>query len=306
MVHNVALVLGGGGAAGNAWEIGVIAGLAEGGVDLTEAADLVVGTSAGATAAAQVRSGIPAADLFASVLSPPVQPVGQNPERPPSLPMARVFERMRAIGAAATSAADLQRAMGAFGLESDSTIGSGAAQRRATVAARLPSPQWPDRPMIVVALDAHIGELAAFDRDSGIELVDAVTASTALPGLVPTVSINGSHYIDGGVRSSENADLASGYANVVVLSPLGGRNRTPEQGADPAGQFEGLRRFPGADLESQVETLRMQGSHVEVITPDADSRAAMGTNQMDPTTRIPSARAGFAQGKQEATRVTFV
>jgi len=59
-------------------------------------------------------------ELLASALSPPVQPVGQNRERPPSLPMATVFERTRAIGAAATSPADLQRAMGAFGLESDS------------------------------------------------------------------------------------------------------------------------------------------------------------------------------------------
>ena len=78
--------------------------------------------------------------------------------------------------------------------------------------------------MIVVAVDAHTGELAAFDRDSGVDLVDAVTASTALPGLTPTHSINGTRYINGGVRSGENADLASGYANVVVLSPLGGRS----------------------------------------------------------------------------------
>ena len=308
MAHSVALVLGGGGAAGNAWEIGIIAGLAEAGLDLTQAADLVVGTSAGATTAAQVRSGIPAAELLASALSPPARPAGQNRERAPSLPMATVFERMRAIGAAATSAADLRRAMGAFGLESDSTLAPGAGQRRAIVAARLPGPQWPDRPMIVTAVDAHTGELAAFDRDSGVDLVDAVTASTALPGLVPTVSINGTRYIDGGVRSPDNADLACGYANVVVLSPLGGRSQTPpERGADPAGQFEGLRRPPewGVDLASQVEALRKQGSRVEVITPDADSRAAMGTNQMDPATRIPAARAGFAQGKQEATRVTF-
>jgi NTE family protein len=303
VVHNVALVLGGGGAAGNAWEIGVIAGLAEAGLDMTEAADLVVGTSAGATTAAQVRSGIPAAELLASVLSGPVRPAGQNREQPPSLPMATVFERMRAIGAAATSAADLQRAMGAFGLESDSILGPGAAQRRAIVAARLPRPEWPDRPMIVTALDAQTGELVAFDRDSGVDLVDAVTASTALPGLVPTVSINGRRYIDGGVRSTDNADLAAGYANVVVLSPLGGRSQTPQE----AGQFEGLRRSPewGVDLASQIEALRKQGSHVEVITPDADSRAAMSTNQMDPATRIPAARAGFAQGKQEAARVTF-
>jgi NTE family protein len=306
MDHNVALVLGGGGAAGNAWQIGVIAGLAEAGLDLTEAADLVIGTSAGATAAAHVRSGLPPAELLAAVLSAPVQPVqpvGQSRERPPSLPMATVFERMRAIGAAATSAADLRRAMGAFGLESDAVLGPAAQARRAMVAARLPRPEWPERPMIVVAVDAHTGELAAFDRDSGVDLVDAVTASTALPGMAPTHRINGTHYINGGVRSGDNADLASGYANVVVLSPFGGGSGAPPE----AGQFEGLRREPewGTDLASQVESLRKQGSHVEVITPDADSRAAMGTNQMDPATRVPAARAGFAQGKQEATRVVL-
>jgi NTE family protein len=216
--------------------------------------------------------------------------------------MATVFERMRAIGAAATSAADLQRAMGAFGMESDSTLGPAAAElRRAMVAARLPRPEWPDKPMILVAVDAHTGQVVAFDRDSGVDLVDAVTASTAMPGLAPTHNINGTRYINGGVRSAENADLASGYANVVVLSPFGGRSGTLSPG-----QFEGLRRLPGADLEGQVEGLRKQGSRVEVITPDADSLAAMGTNQMDPATRIPAARAGFAQGKREATRMVFL
>ena len=157
--------------------------------------------------------------------------------------------------------------------------------------------------MIVVAVNAHTGELAAFGRDSGVDLVDAVTAGTALPGMVPTHSINGTRYINGGVHSGENADLASGFANVLVLSPFGGRRRAAPQ----AGQFEGLRRDPewGTDLESEVEALRKQGSHVEVITPDAGSLAAMGTNQTDPATRIPSARAGFAQGKQEAAHVTF-
>ncbi len=303
VAHNVALVLGGGGAAGSAWEIGIIAGLAEAGLDMTEVADLVIGTSSGATAAAQLRSGIPAAELYASVLSPPVQPVGRSRERPVALPMATVFERMRAISAAATSALDLQRAMGAFGLECDSILGPAAGQHRAVVAARLPRHVWPARPMIVVAVDAHTGELVTFDRDSGVDLVDAVTAGTALPGSSPTININGTHYINGGVRSAENADLASGYANVVVLSPFGGRS-----GTLPKGQFEGLRRPPewGMDLEGQVEALRMQSSHVEVITPDADSQAAMGTNQMDPATRIPSARAGFVQGNQEATRVTML
>jgi NTE family protein len=171
------------------------------------------------------------------------------------------------------------------------------------VAARLPHDHWPDRPMIVTAFDARTGELVSFDGDSGVELADAVTASTALPGLVPTVSIKGRHYIDGGVGGGENADLASGYANVVVLSPLGGRS-----GTLPEGQFEGLPRPLewGTDLSSQVEALRKQGSRVEVITPDAASRVAMGTNQTDLATRIPSARAGFAQGTQEASRLMFL
>ena len=300
MTGTVALVLGGGGAGGNAWEIGVIAGLADAGRDLAEAADLIIGTSAGATAAAQVRSTLSPAELLALVLTPPVRPLGHGEAAPPSIPMNTVFERMRAVGAAATSALELQRAMGAFALESDLILEPGAKQRRAVVAARLPSPQWPQRPMFIVAVDAQTGELASFDRDSGVDLVDAVTASCALPGLAPSVNINGTRYIDGGVRSSENADLAMGFDNVVVLAPLGGR-----EGTVPEGQFEGLRRFPGADLDSQVEALRRQGSRVEVITPDAESRTAMGTNQMDPATRIPAARAGFAQGQREASRVTL-
>jgi NTE family protein len=297
---SVALVLGGGGAAGNAWIIGLIAGLAETGIDMT-AADLVIGTSSGATAAAQVRSGLPPAELLAAVLAEPVAPASQNRQAAPSPPMLTVFERMRAIGAAARSAADLQRAMGAFGLESDAALGPvAAAQRRATVASRLPRHEWPERPMIVVALNALTGELAVFDSESGVDLVDAVTAGTALPGVVPTHEIDGVKYINGGVRSAENADLAAGYADVVVLSPFGGRS-----GTLPAGQFEGLRRFPVADLKGQVDGLRQQGSRVAVITPDPESRCAMGINQMDPATRIPAARAGFIQGKLEAAHLTF-
>ena len=125
---------------------------------------------------------MPTAELLASVLSESGRPAGPTRERPPFLPMATVFERMRA---AATSAAHLRPAMGAFGLESDSVLGPGAGQRRAMVATRLPRPEWPDRPMIVVAVDAHTGELAPFDRDSGVDLLDPVTASTALPGMAP-------------------------------------------------------------------------------------------------------------------------
>ena len=293
--------------------IGVVAGLAEAGIDLAQAADMVIGTSSGATAAAYVRSGKSPADLLAAVLAEPARPAGQgggpNAGRPqpataslpPSLPMATVFERMRAIGAAATSAADLRRALGAFALETDRLLDPAAAtQRRALVTSRLPSLDWPARPMIVVAVNAEDGELAAFDRHSGVPLADAVTASTALPG-GHTHAIHGKHYINGGVRSTDNADLAAGYANVVVLTPFSMRS-----GPLPTGQFEGIRRERawGNDLLSQVELLRSQGSRVEVISPDDASRTAMGVNQMDPATRIPSAQAGFAQGRKEAARLT--
>lgn len=303
MTHkNLALVLGGGGASGNAWMIGIIAGLAEVGIDLAEAADLVIGTSSGATAAAQIRSGKPPAELLRSILAESGRRIEQSRDESTSPALATMFERMRSIGAAATSAAELRRAMGAFGLENDAKLGPGAAEKRkALVAARLVRREWPERPIIIVAVDAHTGELAAFDGESGVDLVDAVAASTAMPGLAPTHRINGERYINGGVRSAENADLAAGYANVIVLSPFGGRS-----GAVPEGQFEGLRKFTGMGLASEVDGLRNQGSRVEVITPDEDSRSAMGTNQMDPLNRIPAARAGFAQGKKEATRLPFL
>ncbi|MCI0158942.1 patatin-like phospholipase family protein [Leifsonia shinshuensis] len=316
--HDVALVLGGGGAAGNAWQLGVIAGLADAGYDLTALADLVIGTSAGSTAGAAVRSGMSAADLYAAALTAPARPGGAGgasgaggaggagagaaapgpAQRPPALPQQELFERLRAIGAAAGSAEELHRALGAFALESDAVLRPGADQRRALVASRLPSQDWPERPLLVLALNAHTGELVAFDRDSGVELADAVTASTALPGGTATHIVDGVHYINGGVRSAENADLAAGYATVIVLSPFGGPDwKRP-------GQFEGIRRFPGYGLGDQVEALRAQGSRVVVITPDAASLEAMGTNQMDPATRPPSARAGFAQGRREAERLT--
>lgn len=300
---NLALVLGGGGAAGNAWMIGIIAGLADAGVDLTHLADLVIGTSAGANAAAQVRSGVPPAELFAATVAPlPPRPAGQarGSSTPPH--MEAVFERMRTISAAATSAAELQRAMAAYGIESDANFGPELVdQRRTMIGARLPIKDWPERAMMIVAVNAETGELATFTRDSGVSLADAASAAISLPGAGPTHPINGVRHISGGVRSVDNADLAAGHRNVVVLSPFSERTQPL-----PPGQFEGLKRPPGADLASEAEFLRKQGSHVEIITPDDASRAAMGINQMDLATRAPSARAGFAQGQKQARRLTFV
>ena len=287
-----ALVLGGGGSAGNAWLIGVIAGLFDAGLDVTEA-DLIIGTSAGSTAAAQITSATPT-ELLAGILSAAPQqrtgPVGSDGGRVPNRPAADHMEKTSEIISAAEDAADMRRRMGAAALEMDAASdGSGQTQRRATVAARLPSQRWPERTVLIVAVNAHTGEPVAFDRHSGVDLADAVTASCAGPG-VPPHSIGDSRYIDGGYRRNENADLAAGYGRVLVLSPLGGRSRTPLHW--------------GMHLAAQAHELRARGSRVETILPDSNSRNAFGSNLMDPSTRPPAARAGYSQGRALAGQLT--
>ena len=198
-----ALVLGGGGSAGNAWLIGVIAGLFDAGLDVTEA-DLIIGTSAGSTAAAQITSATPT-QLLADILSAAPQqrtgPVGADRGRAPIGPAADHMERTSAIIGAAEDAADMRRRMGAAALEMDAASdGSAQTQWRATVAARLPSQHWPQRTMLITAVDAHTGEPVVFDRHSGVELVDAVAASCSNGFGVPPYGIGDNRYIDGGYR----------------------------------------------------------------------------------------------------------
>ena len=277
-----ALVLGGGGSTGNAWLIGLVAGLFDAGLDVTEA-DLIIGTSAGSTAAAQIASA-PPPELLASILAttppPRTGPVGS---RVPG-PAANHMEMTSAIIAAAEDAADMRRRMGAAALEMDAgSDGSAQARWRAAVASRLPSHRWPERALQIVVVDAHTGEPVVFDRHSGVDLVDAVAASTANGFGVPPLGIGDKRYIDGGYRSAENADLAAGYKRVLVLSPLGGRTRAPLDW--------------GIHLAAQVDGLRAGGSRVETILPDSDSRKAIGVNLMDLSARPPSARAGYDQGQ---------
>src|SRR5215207_9828624 len=200
-----ALVLGGGGSAGNAWLIGVIAGLFDAGLDVTEA-DLIIGTSAGSTAAAQITSASPTELLAAILAAAPQQrtgPVTPGGGRTPTGPVSDHMDRTSRIIAAAENAADMRRRMGAAALElAAASDGSGSTRWRATVAARLPSQRWPEQAVLITVVDAHTGEPIVFDRHSGVDLVDAVAASTAGG---PPYRIGDHLYIDGGYRSIENA-----------------------------------------------------------------------------------------------------
>jgi NTE family protein len=285
-----ALVLGGGGSAGNAWLIGVIAGLFAAGLDVTEA-ELIIGTSAGSTAAAQITSASPTqllAAILAAAPQPRTGPIGSDRGRVPIGPAADHMERTSRIIAAAEDAADMRRRLGAAALEMDAASdGSGQERWRATVAARLPSQHWPERTVLITAVDAHTGEPVVFDRHSGVDLVDAVAASCAS---VTPYSIGGNRYIDGGYRRNENADLAAGYKRVLVLSPFGGRTRTPLEW--------------GMHLAAQVDELRARGGRVETIFPDSNSEHMFGANAMDLSLRPPAARAGYNQGRALAEQLT--
>jgi NTE family protein len=285
-----ALVLGGGGSTGNAWLIGVIAGLFDAGLDVTEA-DLIIGTSAGSTAAAQITSATPTELLAAILAAAPQQrtgPVGSDRGRVPIRPVADHMERTSKIIAAAEDAADMRRRLGAAALDMDTASdGSGQTRWRATVAARLPSQRWPEQAVLITVVDAHTGEPVVFDRHSGVDLVDAVAASTAGG---PPYSIGDHRYIDGGYRSIENADLAAGYGRVLVLSPFGGKSRHPREW--------------GTHLAAQVDELRAGGSRVETIFPDSNSEHMFGANAMDLSLRPPAARAGYDQGRALAEQLT--
>ncbi|MGI4798478.1 MAG: patatin-like phospholipase family protein [Janthinobacterium lividum] len=268
-------MLGGGGVAGIAWMTGLLLGLAETGTDL-RSAGMLIGTSAGATVAAQIASPIALDVLFRKQVDPDQQVAELTPEPhilelignmfPVLLKLADPPERTRRIGTLATQATTVEQS-----------------ERRKVIAARLPSHEWPDRGLRIVAVDAATGESRIFDRFSGVNLVDAVSASCAVPGIWPPVMIKGARYMDGGLRSSDNADLASGAEIVVVISPLG---------------IGGLSLPGSLDLSFQVAALERNGARVRLVEPDAGARQAIGSNPLSPVTRALAAHAGRTQGRE--------
>jgi len=270
-----ALVLAGGGVAGIAWELGVLRGIADADPRLAArilAADTVVGTSAGSAVAAQITSGVPLADLYDAQLR------AETSEIEVELHVEELQARFLAAIAGVTSRTEVLQRIGALALATE-TIEPAA--RLAAVDARLPVKDWPERDIRLPAVDAVTGETVVFTRESGVALVDAVAASCAVPGVWPPVAIAGRRYVDGGVRSSTNADFAAGADRVLVVQPV----------------LADAPSFLGS-LADEIEALKP--GEAWMISADQDSVAAFGTNPLSPTTRAPSARAGRAIGRAQA------
>ncbi|WP_051179435.1 patatin-like phospholipase family protein [Nocardia concava] len=274
MTTERALVLGGGGVAGIAWATGIVAGLADAGVDVTEA-DLLQGTSAGSNVAAQLGSGVEIAELVRRQVDPAVQ----SREIVPSMEkFAGLWEQLGAtIEELPVDSVERRRRIGALALAAESVP---EPERRAVIESRLPEHDWPARALRITAVNAETGELRVFDKDSGVTLVDAVTASSAVPMVWPCATVDGVRYTDGGVRTSVNADLATGYPRVLIIAPM-----------------------PDAELDAQVSGLVAAGARVEVIAPDEAAITAFGVNPLDSATRVPALEAGRAQGKADAERI---
>ena len=270
-----ALVLGGGGITGIAWELGILHGLAEAGIDLT-AADMVVGTSAGSVVGAQLGSGLSLADLYASQLEPADAELGGRLSRiaalkllPPYVLPGSGRDKLARVGRVARAA-----------------HAPGSIDREGVIRSRLPVHDWPARDLRITAVDTESGEFTVFTRDSGVDLVSAVAASCAVPTVWPPVEIAGRTYMDGGMRSTANVDVATGADRVVVLAPL------PRSVSKKA------------SIRAQVE--RVAPRAWSVVTPDPEALAAFGRNLLDPAKRRAAAETGLRQSRDLVDQVRGV
>jgi NTE family protein len=289
-----ALVLSGGGSVGIAWEIGVAAGLARGGVDIRDA-DFITGTSAGSAVGAQLALGRDLEDLVTRQ-----RDVGRRAAQGGSANSAggQAAEQMTKLFAVIAQAmagdepAEARRAaIGRFALAADAWP-----EDQFVAAFRyLKGEPWPAR-FACTAVDAVTGEFAVWDPQAGVELDRAVASSCAVPGLFAPITINGRRYIDGGFRSGTNADLASGHDRVLIISLLGAIGATGDQDTR-------MRITPAGQLESEIAALTESGSAVEMIDADEASARVMGVNLMDPAAIPAAVGEGIRQGESQASRL---
>jgi NTE family protein len=272
-------VLAGGGLAGIAWETGILRGVADEAPRAAQAlldSDVLLGTSAGSTVAAQLGSGAGLDDLFARQIAEESHEIDSGVDVDD---ITKLF--VTAMTTAGTTKEQKLQRIGAIALATDTVA---EPVRHAVIAHRLPSHQWPRRTLRVTAIDAATGELVILDGESGVDLVDAVAASCAVPGAWPPVTIGDRRFIDGGVGSTVNLVAAADCGGVVVLVPSGEYSPSPF-GSGAAAE---IAEFPGQTL---------------AVFADDAALTAFGRNPLDPSCRIPSARAGREQGRREASRI---
>lgn len=274
-----ALVLGGGGIAGIAWETGVLRGIADESPTAARVlldSDVLVGTSAGSSVGAQISSGHAIDDLFERQIQ------ASSVEIDPGNGIDTVVELfLQAVADPHSTVTQKRQRIGAVALATETVA---EPVRRDVIARRLPSQHWSDRVLRVTAIDIDTGKLVVFDRDSGVKLVDAVTASCAVPGVWPPVTFGERRYMDGGIGSTINLDVAGDCDMAVVLVPAG-ESAPSSFGEGPASE---IAAFGGTALG---------------LFADDESLAAFGSNPLDPRCRIASAQAGRAQGRREAAGV---
>ena len=287
-----ALVLGGGGPVGIAWECGLIAGLAQGGVDLGQA-DFTLGTSAGSFVGARLAMGEAAATLADTIFADDkrsVRNAHRSTRRPPDL--SRLMRLMANAQAADRHPAEARAEIGAYALAADTMGEAEFIESFGRSFASLPENAWPEKGFACTAVDAESGAFQLWTKESGVGVTRAVASSCSVPGVYPPVTLQGRRWFDGGGRSSTNADLAVGHEVVVIVA-------VRLSDLTPGGAL--ARLF--ARLDEEVRTLTDGGATVVTLLPDDASRAAMGGNLMDFQKRADAARAGLTQGLADAAEL---
>ncbi len=279
-----ALVLSGGGSVGIAWQSGLAAGLRRGGVDLM-AADQIVGTSAGSAVGAQLALGRDPEDQLARYRRAEPQPPAPSTA---SGAMAERMARFMAIMAEVADASPQERRarIGQFALEADAM----AEEEFVALFSYLKGEPWPRR-FSCTAVDAATGVFQVWDELSGVELDRAVASSCAVPGLFSPVTIAGRRYMDGGMRSGTNADLAAGCDRVLVVSLL-------DPSRLPAGDPRAARYLE--TTQAELAGLADAGAAVQVLAPDDAAAAVLGVNLMDASRAPAAALEGLRQGQEAA------
>jgi len=274
-----ALVLSGGGITGIAWELGILCGLKEGGVDVTQV-ELLIGTSAGSSVGAQITSGLSLEELYQLQL----KPLDETKESQTPFDGSQFRQMMAAAIMSSPDSKTARIRIGEAALDA-STISE--EERLELIASRLPSQEWnPEMNLIINAVDAENGEWVIFDQNSNVPLLLAVAASSAVPGVYPSTTINGHRYIDGSMSSGTNADLAKGYDRVLIVV------------AEPTMTHPAMGpTMHRITFEEEIAELEHSGSKVMVLIPDENSLKAKGHNPLDANFRASSARAGHKQGQ---------